>query len=187
MALLRTYLVCVVLLVVAASSSELGRFRHRLRHLRAASLVLKDTADDTLDRAKENYCAEEECPSGFLHGIGNPLCRRERGFFNATPSVEQIGAEISETDLALKVWNCVLEPVFEDMGDEGESGETDSTASIASQVETVREMMGNMGLPQTFSDTPCSLVLLQAFKRQTETFSDEVNVMVTSTNPHAHK
>eukprot|EP00058_Branchiostoma_floridae_P022444 XP_002607934.1 hypothetical protein BRAFLDRAFT_74884 [Branchiostoma floridae] len=187
MAFLRTYLLCVVLLAIGSSSSELGRFRHRLRHLRAASLVLRDTADDTLDRAKDNYCAEEECPNGFLQGIGNPLCRRERGFFNATPSVEQIGAEIAETDLALKVWSCVLEPVFKDMGDEGESGEAESTASIASQVETVRAMMENMGLPQAFSDAPCSLVLLQAFKRQAETFSDQVKVMVTNTNPHAQK
>ncbi|XP_078579835.1 serine/threonine-protein kinase pdik1l-B-like [Branchiostoma floridae x Branchiostoma japonicum] len=173
--------------LLRASSSELGRFRPRLRHIRAASLVLKDTADDTLDRAKENHCAVEECPNGFLQGIGNPLCRRDRGFFNSTPSVEQIGAKIVETDLALKVWSCVLEPVFEEMGDEDESGEGDSTASIASQVETVREMMENMGLPQAFSDAPCSLVLLQAFKRQAETFSDQVTVMATSTNPHAQQ
>ncbi|CAH1257844.1 Hypp1903 [Branchiostoma lanceolatum] len=187
MAFIRAYLVCIILLAIGASSSELGRFRHRLRHLRAASLVLRDAADDTLDSAKENYCADEECPEGFLQGIGNPLCRRDRGFFNVTPSSEQIGAEIAETDLALKVWSCVLEPVLEEMTGDGEGAIVESTASIASQVESLRETMESMGLPQAFSDAPCSLVLLQAFKRHAETLTDQVNVMVTSINPHAQK
>ncbi|KAI8490346.1 hypothetical protein Bbelb_320840 [Branchiostoma belcheri] len=179
MAFLRMFLVCVVVLAMGAESSRLTR---RLPHLQAASLALTEAVSGTLDRAKEDYCAEEECQEGFLRGIGNPLCRRHRGFFNGNQTDEQIGAEIAETDVSLKVWSCVLEFVLVETEDEGESEEIYTTASIAAQMDTLRAMMKNMGLPQAFSDAPCSLILLQAFKRHAETLTDHVNVMRSSIN-----
>eukprot|EP00058_Branchiostoma_floridae_P022441 XP_002607931.1 hypothetical protein BRAFLDRAFT_74881 [Branchiostoma floridae] len=163
--------------------------RDRLGNLRDAVEVLETTVDIAYNSAKDNHCDDNVCPVGFLEGLGNPLCRSRLIPSNNTMSIPQIEADLVTSQLSLKLWNCVLEPVLEDLGPDYLGDENDTGLdNIPEGVRQVQRTIRSLGIPQSeyVRSTPCNLVLLHTFKRHLSSVRHSLTVMRTGMQAHAH-
>ncbi|CAH1257845.1 Hypp1904 [Branchiostoma lanceolatum] len=169
----------------ARSSPDL---RERLGNLRDAVEVLETTVDIAYNGAKDSHCDNNVCPTGFLEGLGNPLCKSRLAPSNYTMTIPQIESDLVTSQLSLKLWNCVLEPVLEDLGPDYLGDENDTGLdNIPEGVRQVQRTIRSLGIPQAehVRSTPCSLVLLRTFKRHLTSVRLSLSVMRTGMQAHA--
>ncbi|XP_035675026.1 uncharacterized protein LOC118414861 [Branchiostoma floridae] len=103
-------------------------------------------------------------------------------------SIPQIEADLVTSQLSLKLWNCVLEPVLEDLGPDYLGDENDTGLdNIPEGVRQVQRTIRSLGIPQSeyVRSTPCNLVLLHTFKRHLSSVRHSLTVMRTGMQAHA--